>query len=286
MSATLTIGGDLDVHRLGFGTMRLTGNGIWGPPEDPDECRDVLRRAVDLGVDFFDTADSYGPYVAEELIGNTLAPYDGITVATKAGLARTGPDLGEGPKVWPPVGRPEYLRQECEMSLRRLRLEVIPLFQLHRIDPKVPRDEQFGLLKDLRDEGKVRHVGLSQVSVEEIDAARQVVEIATVQNRYNLSDQSSADVVDYCERHGIGFIPWAPISAGELADPGGPVAEAAKRHEVSPGAVALAWLLHRSPVILPIPGTSQVAHLEENMAAADLQLTADELDALDAATTG
>ena len=283
VNTTFKIGGEIEIHRLGFGSMRLTGEGIWGPPEDPEECRRVLKRAVELGVDFVDTADSYGPYVTEELIGETLAPYESVTIATKAGLARIAPDLGDGPRVWPPVGRPEYLRQECEMSLRRLRLDVIDLWQLHRIDPKVPREEQFGLLKDLQDEGKVRHVGISQVTVEEIEAARETVEIATVQNRYNLADQSAADVLDYCEQHEIGFIPWAPMAQGELTGTDSPGAKAAEGHEVSPGAVALAWLLHRSDVILPIPGTSTVAHLEQNMKAKDLELTADELSAFDSA---
>jgi pyridoxine 4-dehydrogenase len=279
---TFRIGGDIEVRRLGFGSMRLTGRGIWGPPADVEECRAVLRRAVDLGVDFIDTADSYGPYVAEELIGQTLAPYTGVTVATKAGLTRIGPDIDKGPAAWPPVGRPEYLRQECEMSLRRLKLETIDLWQLHRIDPKVPREEQFGVLKELRDEGKVRHVGLSQVTVEEIKAAQDLVEVATVQNRYNLADQSATDVLDYCEQQNIAFIPWAPMAQGGLNGSDSPVATAARSHQVSAGAVALAWLLQRSPVILPIPGTSTVAHLEENMKAADLKLTADELAALDA----
>jgi pyridoxine 4-dehydrogenase len=284
--STFKIGGEIEVRRLGYGAMRITGEGIWGPPENPEECRAVLRRAVELGVDLIDTADSYGPYVSEELIAEALAPYTGVTIATKAGLARIGPITRPGSGQWPPVGRPEYLRQQCEMSLRRLRLDAIDLWQLHRIDPQVPREEQFGLLKEMRDEGKVRHVGLSQVSVEEIEAAREVVEIATVQNRYNLTDRSSADVLEYCEEHGIGFIPWAPIAAGELAEPGGPVAEAAAAHETSTGAVALAWLLSVSDVVLPIPGTSSLAHLEENMQAAGLELTAEELDRLDSAVSG
>jgi pyridoxine 4-dehydrogenase len=283
MTETFLIGGEIEVHRLGFGTMRLTGEGIWGPPENPEECRATLRRAVELGVDFIDTADSYGPYVTEELIGETLAPYDGVHIATKAGLTRIGPDVnGAGPKVWPPVGRPEYLRQECLMSLRRLRLETIDLFQLHRIDPKVPREEQFGVLKELKDEGKIRHVGLSQVSVEEIVAARKIVEIVSVQNRYNLADQSDGDVLEYCEQEGIAFIPWAPMAQGDLTGPDSPVAKAAQSHDVSPGAVALAWLLHRSDVILPIPGTSKVTHLEANLKASELKLTEDELESLDA----
>jgi aryl-alcohol dehydrogenase-like predicted oxidoreductase len=275
---TITIGSALEVHRLGFGAMRITGEGIWGPPEDPDECRATLRRALELGVDFIDTADSYGPEVSEDLICEALHPYpEGLRIATKAGFARTGPN------EWLPVGRPEYLRQECMMSLRRLGLEALDLFQLHRIDEKVPREEQFGLLRELKDEGKVREVGLSQVTVEEIEAAREVVEIASVQNRYNLADQSDADVLEYCEREGIAFIPWAPIDAGDLAGSDSPVAHAAEHHGVSAGAVALAWLLHRSPVIVPIPGTSKVAHLEENMRAADLELGAEEISEIDRA---
>jgi pyridoxine 4-dehydrogenase len=275
---TITIGSALEVHRLGFGAMRITGEGIWGPPEDPDECGATLRRALELGVDFIDTADSYGPEVSEDLIREALHPYpEGLRIATKAGFARTGPN------EWLAVGRPEYLRQECVMSLRRLGLETIDLFQLHRIDEKVPREEQFGLLRELKDEGKVREVGLSQVTVEEIEAAREVVEIASVQNRYNLADQSDADLLEYCEREGIAFIPWAPIDAGDLARLDSPVTHAAEQHGVSAGAVALAWLLHRSPVIVPIPGTSKVAHLEENMRAADLELAAEEISEIDQA---
>ena len=282
--ATYEIGSEIEVSRLGFGSMRLTGTGIWGPPEDPDECRAVLRRAVELGVNFVDTADSYGPYVTEELIGETLTPEDGVTVATKAGLARIGPDVdGAGPRVWPPVGRPEYLRQECEMSLRRLKLEAIDLFQLHRIDPKVPREEQFGLLAELRDEGKVRFVGLSQVSVEEIEAASEIVPVATVQNRHNLAEAADSDVLAHCEEHDIGFIPWAPLGQGSLMRSDGPADEIAERHQVEPTAVLLAWLLHSSPVMLPIPGTSKVAHLEANMGAASLELAPEELTALEAA---
>jgi pyridoxine 4-dehydrogenase len=274
----ITIGSALEVHRLGFGAMRITGEGIWGPPEDPDECRATLRRALELGVDFIDTADSYGPEVSEDLIREALHPYpEGLRIATKAGFARTGP------QEWFPVGRPEYLRQECMMSLRRLGLETLDLFQLHRIDAKVPREEQFGLLRELKDEGKVREVGLSQVTVEEIEAAREIVEIASVQNRYNLADQSDADVLEYCEREGIAFIPWAPIDAGDLAGSDSPVTHAAEHHGVSAGAVALAWLLHRSPAIVPIPGTSKVAHLEENMRAADLELGAEEISEIDQA---
>jgi aryl-alcohol dehydrogenase-like predicted oxidoreductase len=272
---TFKIGGDLEVNRLGFGAMRITGKGIWGPPADHDQSIAVLKRAVELGVNLIDTADSYGPYVSEDLIAEALAPYPaGVVIATKAGLTRQGPDQ------WLPVGRPEYLRQCCEMSLRRLKLETIELYQLHRIDPKVPREEQFGLLKELQKEGKIRHVGLSEVSVEEIEAARKVVPIATVQNLYNLANRKSEDVLDYCERENIGFIPWFPVAAGDLAKPGGVLDEAAKAHGATVAQLALAWLLRRSPVMLPIPGTSSVAHLEENMKASDVQLTDAEFEAL------
>jgi pyridoxine 4-dehydrogenase len=261
------------VHRLGFGAMRLTGSGIWGEPDDRDECIRVLRRAVELGVDLIDTADSYGPYVSEELIREALHPYpDGLLIATKAGLVR------HGPNIWQPVGRPEYLRQECEMSLRRLGLDRIDLFQLHRIDPKVPLEDQIGVLNELRDEGKIAAIGLSEVSVDEIDQVRAQAEIATVQNLYNLTTRDSDDVVDYCTREGIGFIPW-------LADPGGPVAEIAEKYEATAAQVALAWLLARAQVVLPIPGTSSVAHLEENMGAAELyeRLTREDIATLTAA---
>jgi aryl-alcohol dehydrogenase-like predicted oxidoreductase len=268
-SGTLVLG-DLPVHRLAFGAMRITGPGIWGPPEDHDECIRVLRRAVDLGVDLIDTADSYGPYVSEELICEALHPYpDGVVIATKAGLTRIGPD----PADWPPVGRPEYLRQECLMSLRRLQVECIDLFQLHRIDAKVPAAEQFGVLKELRDEGKIRHVGLSEVTVAEIEAARQVVPIVSVQNLYNLADRRSESVLEHCEAAGIGFIPWFPIADGTLAARRGALAEVATEVGATPAQVALAWLLRRSPVMLPIPGTSKVAHLEENCAAATVELS-------------
>ncbi len=267
--------GDLTVHRLGYGAMQITGSGVWGEPADRGECIRVLRRAVELGVDLIDTADSYGPYVSEELIREALHPYaDGLVIATKAGLVRTGP--GD----WYPVGRPEYLRQECELSLRRLGLERIDLFQLHRIDPKVPAEEQFGLLADLVSEGKVRHVGLSQVSVEEIEAARAVVPVVSVQNLYNLTDRSSEDVLDHCEAEGLGFIPWFPIASGKLSEPGGPVAAIAEETGASASQVALSWLLHRSPVMLPIPGTSSVAHLEENCGAALVPLSEKQLSQL------
>jgi aryl-alcohol dehydrogenase-like predicted oxidoreductase len=260
--------GDLQVHRLGYGAMQITGPGIWGPPKDHDQSIAVLKRAVELGVDLIDTADSYGPYESELLIKEALHPYPrGLVIATKAGLTRTGPN------EWHPVGRPEYLRQECMMSLRRLGVERIDLFQLHRIDPKVPADEQFGLLRDLQSEGKVRHVGLSEVNVEQIKAARKIVPIVTVQNRYNLVDRDSEQVLDYCESQKIGFIPWFPIASGKLARPGGPVDQVARETGASPAQVALAWLLRRSPVMLPIPGTSTTGHLEDNCAAAMVQLT-------------
>ncbi|MCC3266839.1 aldo/keto reductase [Arthrobacter gengyunqii] len=265
------------VHRLGFGAMRIVGPGVWGEPESRGTAVDVVRRAVELGVDFIDTADSYGPNISEEIIAEALYPYpDGVRIATKVGFVRTGPD------VWVPVGRPEYLRQQTELSLRKLKVDSLDLLQLHRIDPKVDRDEQFAVLRDLQQEGKVKALGLSQVSVEDLEAAAKFFTVSTVQNRYNLTDRSSEDVLKYSEDNGIGFIPWAPISAGELAQPGGPVAEAAKRLNATDSQVALAWLLRRSPVMMPIPGTGSIAHLEENLAAADLVLddaTFAELDA-------
>jgi aryl-alcohol dehydrogenase-like predicted oxidoreductase len=278
-AGTFKIGGDLEVTRLGYGAMRITGEGIWGPPKDHDEAIRVLQKLPELGVDFIDTADSYGPHVSEQLIAEALAPYENITVATKAGLLRTGP------QVWPVCGRPDYLRQQVHTSLWRLKLDQIPLWQLHRIDPDVPREEQFGVLKEMQDEGLVRHVGLSEVSVEEIEAAREVVEVATVQNLYNLGDRKHEDVLDHCTEHGIGFIPWFPLAAGELAEPGGPVAEIAEAHGATTGQVALAWLLAKSPVMLPIPGTSSVEHLVENVAAADLQLSDDELRQIEDASS-
>jgi aryl-alcohol dehydrogenase-like predicted oxidoreductase len=277
-SGTFEIAGRT-VHRLGFGAMRLTGPGIWGEPADRDECIRVVRRAVELGVDLIDTADSYGPYVSEEIIREALYPYpEQVLVATKAGLVRHGPDK------WMPVGRPEYLRQEAEMSLRRLGLDRIDLFQLHRIDSKVPLEDQIGALTELQDEGKIAAIGLSEVSTDEIDKVRKLADVATVQNLYNLANRKSEDVVDYCTREGIGFIPWFPIAAGELARDGGPVDEIAKKHDATPAQVALAWLLARSQIVLPIPGTSSVRHLEENVGAAQLyeQLTRDEIDELTA----
>jgi pyridoxine 4-dehydrogenase len=267
--------GDRPVHRLGYGAMRITGPGIWGWPADRDEALRVLRRAVELGVDFIDTADSYGPTVSEELIFAALHPYGDVLVATKAGLLRTGPGR------WHACGRPEYLRQQCELSLRRLGVEALDLFQLHRIDPSVDRDEQFALLAALLEEGKVRAVGLSEVSAEELAAAREVVDVATVQNHYNVVARQSDGVLDACENAGIGFIPYFPVAAGELTGPGAAVAAVARSLDATPSQVSLAWLLHRSDVVVPIPGTSSLAHLEENCDAAALQLPADQLAVLD-----
>lgn len=266
-SGSFEIGGDLPVYRLGFGAMQLTGPGVWGEPTDRAEAIAVLRRAVELGINFIDTADSYGPNVSEKLICEGLHPYrKGLVIGTKAGFVRTGP--GD----WTELGHPDYLRQQCEMSLRRLKLEHIDLFQLHRIDPNVPAAEQFAVLRDLQKEGKVRHVGLSEVNVAEIKAARRIVPIATVQNRYNLVYRKSEEVLKYCTRENIGFIPWFPLATGDLAKPGGVLARIAKRLGAKPAQVALAWLLKKSPVMLPIPGTSKVKHLEENTAAALLDL--------------
>ncbi|HVO02115.1 MAG TPA: aldo/keto reductase [Candidatus Cybelea sp.] len=276
-SGQFAIGGDIAVHRLGFGAMRLTGKGIWGPPADRGEAIRVLKRLPELGVDFIDTAESYGPYVSEELIGEALHPYNGMLVATKGGLTRSGPD------GWELLGRPEYLRQGVMMSLRRLKLERIGLWQLHRIDPKVPRDEQFGVIAEMLKEGLIRHVGLSQVSVAEIEAARKFFPVATVQNRYNLADRADEAVLAHCEKAKIGFIPWYPLAAGDLAKPGGTLDSVAKAHGATPGQIALAWMLKRSPVMLPIPGTGRVAHLEENVAAAEIKLTDAEFAKLDGA---
>jgi aryl-alcohol dehydrogenase-like predicted oxidoreductase len=274
-SGTVTLGGDLTVHRLGFGAMRLTGKGVWGPPADPDECIRVLRRAVELGVNFIDTADSYGPYVSEELIREALHPYaDGLVVATKAGLLRTGPD------AWTPLGFPGYLRQECEMSLRRLGVERIDLFQLHRIDDKFPAEDQIGELVALQQEGKIGHIGLSEVSVDQLTAAQQIATIVSVQNMYNVGARGAEPLLDKVTEEGIAFIPWFPLAAGPLAAPGGPLQRIADDHHASPSQLALAWLLKRSPVMLPIPGTSSVAHLEENVAAAQITLSDDEFDTL------
>ena len=277
-SSTFKLGGQLEVNRLGFGAMRITGEGIWGEPKDRESAKSVLRRAVELGVNFIDTADSYGPAVSEILIGEALAPYKaGVVIATKAGLTR------QGPNRWLPVGRPEYLTQQAEMSLRHLKLSTIELWQLHRFDPKVPVEESLGAIKKLQTQGKIRFVGLSEVSVEQIEQARKVVEIVSVQNEYNIGNRKSEAVLDYCEKNGIGFIPWSPVAAGKLAQPGGKLDEAAKKHGATVSQLSLAWLLHRSPVMLPIPGTSSVAHLEENMKAAGLELSDSEWQELEAA---
>jgi pyridoxine 4-dehydrogenase len=264
---TFAIGGDLPVHRLGFGTMRLTGPGIWGEPRDRAEAIAVLRRAVELGINLLDTADSYGPEVAERLIADALYPYPAdLVIATKAGFQRPGPNQ------WVEDGRPKHLRSACEGSLSRLKLARIDLFQLHRIDPKVRLEDQIGALLDLQREGKIRHIGLSEVTVEQIEAVRRLAPVVSVQNRYNLVDRRSEDVLEYCTREGLGFIPWFPLATGRLAEAGGPLARAAKRLDATPAAVAIAWLLRKSPVMLPIPGTSSVEHLEENAAAATLEL--------------
>jgi aryl-alcohol dehydrogenase-like predicted oxidoreductase len=277
-SGSYAIGGDLPVVRLGYGTMQLTGEGVWGAPKDPDEAVRVLRRAVELGITFFDTADSYGPEVAEDLLRTALHPYaDDVVIATKAGLTR------QGPGIWTPVGRPAYLRQQCELSLRRLGVERIDLFQLHRIDPEVALEDQVGELKKLQDEGKIRHIGLSEVSVEEIEAAQAVARIVSVQNLFNLARRDAEPVLEHCERNDIAFIPWFPLATGELSREDGPLADAAARHDATPSQLALAWLLRRSPVMLPIPGTSSVDHLESNTAAASIELTDAEFEKLTAA---
>ena len=274
-SGTFAIGGDLPVHRLGFGAMRLTGEGIWGPPKDHDEAIRVLRRAVELGITFIDTANSYGPYVSEELIREALHPYgDDVVIATKAGLLRTGPNQ------WPVHGHPAYLRQEVEMSLRRLGLERIDLFQLHRIDPEVPLADQLGELVALQDEGKIGHLGLSEVTVDELEEARKLATIVSVQNRYNAGFTDAEALLDHVTEQGIAFIPWAPLGSGPLAATDGPLQAIARDHGASPSQLALAWLLERSPVVLPIPGTSSVAHLEENTAAAGIELSDAEFDTL------
>ena len=275
VSRTFRVGGDIEVHRLGFGAMRITGKGVWGPPPDRDAALRLLRRLPELGVDFIDTADSYGPDVSEQLIREALHPYKGLLIATKGGLTRGGPDQ------WTPNGRPDYLIGQARGSLRKLGLERIDLWQLHRIDPKVPREEQFGAIRSMLDEGIVRHVGLSEVSIDDIDAARRVFPVATVQNRYNLADRASEDVLDHCESLGIGFIPWFPLAAGRLARAGSPLDDAARRHQASPGQIALAWLLRRSPVMLPIPGTGDMQHLEQNMQAASIALSDDEFESIE-----
>ena len=279
-AGTIDLGGDLTVNRLGYGAMRITGPGIWGEPKDPDEARRVLRRTIDLGVNFIDTADSYGPEVSERFIGETLYPYPkDLVIATKGGLTRQGPDQ------WAPVARPEYLRQQLEMSLRRLRLERIDLYQLHRIDPRVPADESIGALADFQKMGKIRYIGLSEVTPAEIERAQKIVDIVTVQNRYNLTDRQHEPVLKWCEQHGVGFIPWFPVGAGRLAQPGGPLDEAARRHGVTVAQLSISWLLHRSPVILPIPGTSSVAHLEENLKSAAIALSDTELKEIETAAS-
>jgi pyridoxine 4-dehydrogenase len=266
-SGSFRIGGDLPVWRLGFGAMRITGKGVWGPPRDHDEAIRVLRRAVELGINFIDTADSYGPHVSEELIAEALDPYPaGLVIATKAGFDRSGPDK------WTMNGRPEHLRKACEGSLERLKLERIDLYQLHRIDPAYPAEDQLGTLKELQTQGKIRHIGLSEVTVAQIKHARTIVPIVSVQNRYSLADRAAEDVLEYCEREGIGFIPWFPLGAGELAAPGGKLARTAAEMKISTSQLALAWLLWRSPVMLPIPGTSRVNHLEENVATAAIRV--------------
>src|ERR1700756_3238607 len=266
-SGQFNIGGALNVNRLGFGAMRITGKGIWGEPKDRDEAIRVLRRAVDLGINFIDTADSYGPAVSEEIIAEALYPFPaGLVIATKAGFDRPGPDK------WVENGQPEHLRAACEGSLKRLRLDRIELFQLHRIDPKVPADDQLGALQNLQSEGKINHIGLSEVSVKEIEHARTIVPIVSIQNRYSVVDRAADDVVEYCERAGLGFIPWFPLAAGDVSKKGNELEQAAAKLKITPSQLALAWLLHRSPVMLPISGTSRVEHLEENVAAAAVKV--------------
>jgi len=276
-SGTFKIGGDISIHRLGYGAMRITGDGIWGEPSDRAECLRTLRRLPELGVNFIDTADSYGPDVSEKLIQEALHPYPDMLIATKAGLERTGPH------GWTPNGRPDYLIKEARKSLKQLGVEQIGLWQLHRIDPKVPAAEQFGAIKSLLADGVIKHAGLSEVTVEQIEAASKVFEVATVQNRYNLVDRGSEAVLDYCGKHNIGFIPWFPLASGSLAKPGSVMDAIAKKHSASPSQIALAWVLRRSPVILPIPGTSQLKHLEENVAAVDVRLSDEDFASLDEA---
>jgi pyridoxine 4-dehydrogenase len=278
---TFTIGGDLQVHRLGFGAMRITGDGIWGPPDDPEEAKRVLHRVVELGIDLIDTADSYGPEVSENLIAEALHPYpDGLVIATKGGLRRTGPGQ------WPRDARPERLKECCEASLRRLKLDRIDLYQLHSPDPRVPYEDSVGALQELQEEGKIRHVGVSNVSLAELEQARAIVEVVTVQNRYNVTDRHSEDVLDACEEAGIGFIPWFPLATGRLAEPGGALDKIAKAHDATPAQIALAWLLARSAVMLPIPGTSSVEHLEEDVAATRIDLSPEEVREIGSASQG
>jgi aryl-alcohol dehydrogenase-like predicted oxidoreductase len=274
-SGTFHLGGDLPVYRLGFGAMRITGNGVWGPPKDHAEAIDVLRRAVALGVNLIDTAESYGPHVSEELIAEALYPYPkGLVIATKGGLERTGPNQ------WPVNGRPERLREGLEGSLRRLRLDRIDLWQLHRIDPDVAEEDQFGAIREFQKEGKIKHAGLSEVTIEQIERARKAFDVVSVQNRYNLADREWEPVLDYCGRENIGFIPWFPLQTGKLAGKGGPLSVIAARHHATPAQIALAWLLKRSKVMLPIPGTGRVNHLEENIGAASIELSDDEFEAI------
>ena len=281
MTSTFTIGGDLEVRRLGYGAMRITGDGIWGPPDDPENAKAVLHRVVELGVNLIDTADSYGPEVSENLIAEALHPYpDGIVIATKGGLRRTGP--GE----WPRDAHPDRLRECIDGSLRRLRVDRIDLYQLHSPDPRVPLEDSLGALKEAQDQGKIRHIGVSNVSVEQLERARAVVEVVTVQNRYSLVDRHSERVLDACEAAGIGFIPWFPLAVGRLAEADGPLDRIASEHEATPAQLALAWLLARSPVMLPIPGTSSIEHFEENLAAAGIELSGGELDAIGNASGG
>lgn len=276
-SSTFLLGGDLPVNRLGYGAMRLTGEGVWGPPSDAETAKRVLRRAVELGVNFIDTADSYGPDVSEAMIGDALAPYQpGVVIATKGGFVRTGPHK------WRTVGVPAYLEQQVYLSLRKLKLERIDLWQLHRIDPAVPVEQSLAPIARLQKQGKIRHVGLSEVNVEDIERARKAVDIVSVQNEYNIGQRKSEAVLEYCEKNNIAFIPWFPVAAGKLAKEGGPLDNAAKQHGATVAQLSLAWLLHRSPVMLPIPGTSSIAHLEENMKAADVHLSDDEWTALEA----
>jgi pyridoxine 4-dehydrogenase len=275
-SGTFKLGGEVEIHRLGYGAMRITGPGIWGPPDDPSEALRTLRNLPELGVNFIDTADSYGPDVSEQLIREALHPYTNLLIATKAGLRRSGPDR------WNPDGRPEYLRQRLQKSLQNLGVEQIALWQLHRVDPNVPRDEQFDAVRSMQAEGLIRFAGLSEVSVDDIQAASKYFKVATVQNRYNLADRASEDVLEYCEKHDIGFIPWYPLAAGSLTQTDSPLQKMAAQRGVSAGQIALAWLLKRSPVILPIPGTSKRTHLRENVAAAAISLSDQEFAALEA----
>ncbi len=281
-SKTFKIGGDLEVNRLGFGAMRIVGQGVWGPYKDPEAARTLLRRVVELGINFIDTADAYGPAVSEVLIGEALAPYAPVNgmatiIATKGGLTR------QGPNKWLPVGRPEYLIQEVELSLRYLKRDILDLWQLHRIDPKTPIAESLGAIKDLQTAGKIKHVGLSEVTVAEIEEARKTIEIVSVQNKYNLGDRASEPVLEYCQQHNIAFIPWAPVAGGKLVEPGGKLDAIAKKYNATVSQICIAWLLHRSPVILPIPGTTSIPHLEENLKAADLTLTEEDWQQIEAA---